>query len=65
VFTAHSYAHLTQVALQGDNAIGEEERFELISALVEAALRLSSGGLVLEKRPGIPSPAVPQEPDWL
>jgi hypothetical protein len=57
VFTAHSYDNLTQVALQQDNTLDEEERFALVSAIVEAALLLSPDEPLVETQAGIPSPA--------
>lgn len=59
VFTAHSYGHLTQVALQQNKAMGEEEHFALVSALVEAALLLSRDEPVVETQAAIPSEAEP------
>jgi hypothetical protein len=54
VLTAHSYGQLTQVALQYDETLDEDERFALISALVEAALLLSPGQPVIENQARIP-----------
>jgi hypothetical protein len=59
VFTAHSYGHLTRVALHQDSMPGEEERFALISALVEAALLLSPDEPVVETQAVTPSAAEP------
>jgi hypothetical protein len=59
VFTAHGYGHVTQVALQQDSTVGEEERFALVSALVEAALLLSPDEPVVEAQAPIPLPAEP------
>jgi hypothetical protein len=56
VLTAHSYGQQTQVALQHDSSMDEEERFALISALVEAAMLLSPAQTVIEDRVGIPVP---------
>jgi hypothetical protein len=50
VLTAHSYDQTTQVALQHDGSLGEDERFELVSALVEAAMLLAPDRLVIEGR---------------
>jgi hypothetical protein len=41
VLIAHSYGHMTQVGLQDDGSLADEERFALTSALVEAAMSLS------------------------
>jgi hypothetical protein len=59
VFMAHSYGDITQVALRQDSTMGEEERFALISALVEAALLLSPNEPVVETQSGVPFPAEP------
>jgi hypothetical protein len=53
VLTVHNYGQLTQVALQHDETLDEDERFALISALVEAALLLSPGQPVIENQAGI------------
>jgi hypothetical protein len=57
VLVAHSYGQLTQVALQPDSSPDKDERFALVSALVEAAMLLAPGQPVMDHHAGTPIPA--------
>jgi uncharacterized protein (DUF302 family) len=61
VLTVHSYEQVTQVALQYDETLDEDERFALISALVEAAMLLSPGQPVIENQVRVPLPYPDQQ----
>jgi hypothetical protein len=50
VLTAHGYGQETQVALHRDDTTDEDERFAIVSALIEAAMLLAPHNLVIEDR---------------
>ncbi|MCL7453078.1 MAG: hypothetical protein M8467_08510 [Anaerolineae bacterium] len=54
VFTVHTYGQMTQVALQHDETLDEDERFALVSVLIKAAMLLAPDQPVIENQAGIP-----------